>query len=466
VAELAAQGYILGAHSTSFQSASPTMRSVIAPISALLLSNALLLMGNGLQGILLPVRGGIEHFSPLDLGILGGVYFFGFGAGCLHGPRLIGAVGHIRVFAAMVAIVSANALVHPLAVAPVPWWLLRGITGYCFAVLFMVIESWLNERSTSETRGTVFSLYTIINLTVITLGQLMLPLGNPSDLPLFSVVSILISLAAVPVTLSRAAAPAPVQVVRIRPLHIYSVSPVGFVGCFTVGLVNGAFWSLAPVFAHQTGANTTGVAIFMSSTVIAGAFGQWPLGRLSDRIDRRKVIFGACVMAAAAGVGLSVFQDHGAKFTYPFAWGYGFFSFALYAISVAHTNDFVDPHDYVETSSSLLLLYAIGAVIGPPAAAAGMDLVGPSGLFLFAAIGLAGLAFFALWRMTRREAPPEEDRADFADSIRLAQTVAAVEPLSADLSEQHQTEIAGHEDELVPENTSVATGKSVTEESR
>lgn len=426
----------------------------------------MLLMGNGLQGILLPIRGGIAHFTPLDLGILGGVYFFGFGAGCLHGPRLIGAVGHIRVFAAMVAIVSANALVHPLAVSPLPWWLLRGITGYCFAVLFMVIESWLNERSTSETRGTVFSLYTIINLTVITLGQLMLPFGNPADLPLFSVVSILISLAAVPVSLSRAAAPAPVQVVRVRPLHIYRVSPVGFVGCLTVGLVNGSFWSLAPVFAHETGANTTGIAIFMSSTVIAGAFGQWPLGRLSDRIDRRKVIFGACVMAAAAGVGLSLFQNLGGAFTYPFAWGYGFFSFGLYAISVAHTNDFVDPHDYVETSSSLLLLYAIGAVIGPPTAAATMSLMGPGGLFLFAATCLAGLAFFALWRTTRRDAPPEEERADFADSIRLAQTVGAVEPLSEDLSEQHETKIAGQEDEFMSEENPKSAGEPLTEESR
>jgi MFS family permease len=161
-----------------------------------------------------------------------------------------------------------------------------------------------------------------------------------------------------------------------------------------------------------------------------------------------------------------VFPDHGTEFIYPFAWGYGFFSFALYAISVAHTNDFVDPHDYFETSSSLLLLYAIGVVIGPPAAAATMGLIGPGDLFLFAAIGLAGLAFFALWRMTRREAPPEQDRADFADSIRLAQTVAAVEPLSEDLSEQHETEIAGHEDELVPEDTSAGAGKPITEESR
>lgn len=427
------------------------MRSVIAPITALLLSNALLLMGNGLQGILLPIRGGLEDFSPLDLGILGGVYFLGFGAGCLHGPRLIGSVGHIRVFAAMVAIVSANALVHPLAVSPLVWWLLRGVTGYCFAVLFMVIESWLNERSTAETRGSIFSIYTIINLTVITFGQLMLPLGDPSGAPLFSVVSILISLAAVPVTLSRTAAPAPVQVVRVRPFHIYRVSPVGFVGCVVVGLVNGSFWSLAPVFAQEIGADTAGVAIFMSSTVIAGALGQWPLGRLSDRIDRRKVIFGAGVLAAAAGVGLVLFQDRGPSFIYPFAWAYGFFSFALYAIAVAHTNDFVDPRDYVETSSSLLLLYAIGAVVGPPVAAVAMATKGPGGLFLFAAACLTVLAGFSFWRLSQRARPPEEERAEFADSIRLAQTVAAVEPLSEDLGTESSTAIAGDEDELVPD---------------
>jgi len=425
-----------------------------------LLSNALLLMGNGLQGILLPIRGGTENFSPLDLGILGGVYFLGFGIGCLRGPRLIGNVGHIRVFAAMVAIVSANALLHPLAVSAVLWWVLRGITGYCFAVLFMVIESWLNERSTSENRGAIFSLYTIINLTVITLGQLMLMLGNPSELPLFSVVSILISLAAVPVSLSRAAAPAPVQVVRVRPLHIYRVSPVGFVGCLAVGLVNGSFWSLSPVFAQQIGADNAGVAFFMSSTVIAGALGQWPLGYLSDRFDRRKVIVGAGLMAAAAGIGLMIFQADGAYYTYPFAWAFGFFSFALYTLSVAHTNDFVDPTDYVKTSSSLLLLYAIGAMVGPPLAAVTMNFAGPGGLFLFAAICLAGLSAFSFWRISQRERPPEEDRADFADSIRLAQTVGAVEPLSEDLNPEHDTEIAGDEDMLIPDEEEAGAAKS------
>lgn len=409
-------------------------------------------MGNGLQGVLLPVRGGLELFSPLDLGILGGSYFLGFAIGCLHGPRLVRRVGHIRVFAAMVAIASAVALAHPLAVVPTVWWLLRTLTGYCFAILYMVIESWLNERSTSETRGFVFSLYTIINLTVITLGQLMISLGDPAALPLFSLVSILISVAAVPVSLSAAAAPAPVHSVRIRLFRIYRISPVGFVACLTVGFTNGAFWSLAPIYAQSLGADATGVALFMSSTVIMGALGQWPLGRASDRVDRRKVIAMACAGAAVAGTGLSVFHGLGGPYVYASAWVFGFFVLPLYALAVAHTNDFTDPQDYVEISSGLLLLYAMGAVVGPMIASGVMAVTGPAGLFTYTSICFVLLGSFTLWRMLQRAPAPEEDRTDFADSIRLAQTVGAIDPLSEEVFTTESSEIAGGEDRLVPQD--------------
>ncbi len=409
------------------------MTSVIAPIGALLLSTALLLMGNGLQGILLPVRGGLEAFSPLDLGILGGSYFLGFAIGCIQAPRLVRRVGHIRVFTAMVAVVSATALIHPLLLSVPVWWALRAVTGYCFAAIYMVIESWLNERSTIETRGTVFSIYTIINLTVITLGQMMMALGDPGDLALFSIVSILVSVAAVPVALTRSAAPAPIHRVRIRPLRIYRASPVGFMGCLTVGLVNGGFWTLGPVFAQQLGASITGVAVFMSLTVILGAVGQWPLGRASDRIDRRKVIIVSCAGGVLAALGLILLDGFGLAAIFACAGVYGLFVFPLYALSVAHTNDHVRPEDYVETSSTLLLLYAAGAVVGPMIASATMTVFDAPGLFAFNAACLAAMTGFTVWRMARRERPAEEMRAHFADSIRLAQTVGPVEPLSAEL---------------------------------
>lgn len=427
------------------------MTRTFAPISALLLSTALLLMGNGLQGVLLPVRGALENFSPLDLGVLGGSYFLGFASGCLHGPSLVRRVGHIRVFAAMVAIASAVALAHPLALIPVVWWTLRVVTGYCFAILYMVIESWLNERSTTETRGFVFSIYTIINLTVMTIGQMMIVLGDPAGLPLFSLASILISVAAVPVSLSAAAAPAPAHSVRIRLLRIYRISPVGFVGCLAVGLTNGAFWALGPVYAQSLGMDTTGVALFMSSTVIMGALGQWPLGRASDRVDRRKVIALACAGAAVGGVALTAFHDVGGLPVYAATWMFGFFVLPIYALSVAHTNDFTDPEDYVEVSSGLLLLYAVGAVFGPLFASAAMALFGPAALFSYTSVCSVLLGLYCLWRMMQRARAAEEDRADFADSIRLAQTVGAIDPLSEEVFTTEETEIAGGEDELVPE---------------
>ena len=179
------------------------MTKAFAPITALLLSVALLLMGNGLQGTLLPVRANLEAFTDTDIGILGSAYFGGFAAGCIFGPHLVRRAGHIRCFAALVAIASCVVLLHSLFLSPALWWGLRALTGFCFAVLYMVIESWLNEKSTNETRGLIFSLYTIINLTVITIGQLMLGLDQPENFQLFILASILVSLAAVPILRQR-----------------------------------------------------------------------------------------------------------------------------------------------------------------------------------------------------------------------------------------------------------------------
>ena len=276
------------------------MASALAPVAALLLSCAILLMGNGLQGTLLPVRGLLENFSDTDIGIMGAAYFLGFGAGCLLGPHAVRRVGHIRAFTAVVALASTVALAHALILNPFVWWPFRAVTGFCFAVIFMTIESWLNEKSTNETRGLVFSVYTMINLTVITIGQLMLTLASPAAFTLFAVSSILVSLAAVPVAMTRAPAPAPISSVRIRPRHLFRLSPVGCLGGFAVGAVSGAFWSLAPTFAQRTLADLDAIAIFMSITVIAGAVGQWPLGRLSDRMDRRTLIIVACLGACFA----------------------------------------------------------------------------------------------------------------------------------------------------------------------
>ncbi|MGD1878526.1 MAG: MFS transporter [Kiloniellaceae bacterium] len=401
------------------------------------MSVALLLMGNGLQGTLLPVRANLEAFSATEIGILGASYFFGFAAGCLYGPRLIRRAGHIRAFTALVAIASCVVLVHALFLSPYLWWVLRAMTGFCFAVIYMIIESWLNEKSTNETRGFVFSLYTIINLTVITIGQLMLGLDRPEGFPLFLLASILVSLAAVPVALTRAEAPAPVQSVKIRVGHLYKLSPVGVIGCFAVGLANGSFWALAPVFAQAKGANTWGVAIFMSVAVIAGALGQWPLGRLSDKMDRRRVIIGAACGSALAGALVVLWAPSWGVSLMALVFLFGLFAFPIYGLSVAHMNDYVEPDGYVEAASGLLLVFALGAVIGPLVTSTLTRFLGPDALFGMTAAVQLCLAAFALYRMSKRAPAPVEEHVAFTESLNLAQTVSTVD-LTHDTEEDGQ----------------------------
>lgn len=406
------------------------MTRAFAPVAALLLSAGILLTGNGLQSTLLPIRAQFEAFSTFDIGVLGSAYFFGFALGCLFGPHVVRRVGHIRAFTALVSVTSTTALLHVLLLEPVVWWILRVMTGFCFAALYMIIESWLNERATNENRGTIFSIYTIINLTVLTAGQMMITLDTPASFVLFALASILVSLAAVPVAMTTAPAPAPIARVHIRVRHLYSISPVGFVGGLVVGLANGSFWSLGPLYAREIGLNTTGIAIFMSAVVLAGAVGQWPFGYVSDRRDRRLVIIVGGLGAMAAAIALALAPSGQIVVVLALAAVFGCFAMPIYSLSAAHMNDFVEPGGFVEAASGLLLVYAGGAVVGPMIASALMREAGPMGLFVFTAASHALLVCFAAYRMTRRGRAPEEDRVKFVDSLRVAQVVANVDPLA------------------------------------
>jgi MFS family permease len=407
------------------------MLSSVAPIAALLLSVAFLLMGNGLQGTLLPVRANLESFASAEIGLIGTAYFIGFGAGCYFGGRIVRHAGHIRTFSAMASLASAIALVHAMFVFPPIWWAFRAITGFCFAVLYVVIESWLNERSTNETRGRIFSIYTVINLTVITAGQMMLMLYDPGSFPLFALASVLVSLAVLPVAMTKAVAPSPVEKVRLRPGYLYSLSPVGCAGALTVGLANGAFWAMAPVFAQDSGFDTAGIALFMSIAVLAGAVGQWPLGQLSDRHDRRKIIFATCIIGALGGAGMTLFQDRWTEAVFVFVAIYGVAAFPLYALCVAHLNDYVAADEFVEASSVMLLLYAAGAALGAVPSSLLMAHMGPEGLFAFTAIVHVGFAVFTLMRMRQRGAPAE--KSSFIGVPRTSPALYALDPRGEDL---------------------------------
>jgi MFS family permease len=338
----------------------------------------------------------------------------------------------------MAALASTVALAHALVPSPLVWAPLRAITGFCFAVLYIVIESWLNERATNENRGRILSLYTIINLTVITLGQMMVTLHDPATFPLFSVASILVSLAGVPLALTAAPAPAAVPVARLRLRRLYGISPVGFIGCLAVGLGNGSFWSLAPVYTQGAGMTITGTALFMSVAVIGGAVGQWPLGRLSDRMDRRQVIFGSCLLACLLGIALVLAGGLGRPLLLGLVFAFGFMALPLYSLSIAHTNDFVAPGEFVETSSGLLMTFAAGAVVGPMLASAAMSLAGPSFLFGFIAMVFVLMSFFALYRMRRRSGVAAEAKSDFVAVTGSAPTAYALHPA---VEEQERAEV-------------------------
>ena len=405
------------------------MVKVLAPVAALLLSVAILLLGNGLQGTLLPVRAQLEAFSSLEIGILGSAYFLGFALGCLFAPFMVRRVGHIRAFTAMVSVASTVSLAHALILLPEVWWVFRGLTGFCFAGLYMIIESWLMERSSNETRGLVFSVYTIINLTVITIGQMMTAIDDPLNFPLFALASILVSLAAVPVAMTRSPAPEPPQSVRIRPRHLWRLSPVGLLGSVVVGMSNGAFWSLGPVFAQRNEGNVTAVALFMSLVVIAGAVGQYPLGRASDRFDRRLILIVSAAGGAAAGFGLAFASRFFADDTVIFALAgaFGFFAFPIYSICAAHMNDHVEADGFVEAAGGLLLAFSAGAAVGPLLAAAMMQSGGVAMLFMFTAQMHVCLILFVIYRMIRRDRPEEGDRGSFVEAATMAQTVATID---------------------------------------
>ncbi len=416
------------------------MKHALAPVAALLISVSILLAGQGLQGTLLPVRASLEAFPTLAIGIMGAAYFLGFTLGCLRGGKLVQRVGHVRVFLAMTALASAAPLVHGLMLHPVAWSLLRALTGFCFAVLYIVIESWLNERSTNENRGIVFSVYVMITLTVLAAGQMMTLLYDPAGLELFLIASVLVSLGAIPVALSLSPSPEQPADVELDMRRLYRISPAGSFGCLTVGLANGAFWSLAPVFTAGISSDTSLAAWFMTSAVVGGALSQWPLGFISDRYGRRKVMVGASLFGVVIAITAVLSGNQlGFWFVNLLGAGWGAVAFPLYAVSVAHANDYAEPDDYVMVSSGLLLMYGIGAIIGPFIASIFMSSVGAVGLFAFAAIVHSLLAIFVIHRMLLRSSAPDEQHMSFGDALATAHTASQV----------YEEEYQQHADDLV-----------------
>ena len=405
------------------------MLVTIGSVASLLVGVAFLISGHGLQLTLIPLRAAAEGWSPVAIGVIGSAYYVGFVLGCVGAPFIILRAGHIRAFAALVSMCAAVSLLQGMMVEVAPWIFFRFVIGVVFAGLYMIVESWLNDRASNENRGTIMSVYIAVNFGAITVGQLMVTLSAPTDFTLFAMASIMASLAVIPVALTKSAQPAPIAVARIRPIELWRASPVGLVGVTAVGVAHGAFWSLVAVYALGEGLDASQVAVFTGIATVFGALAQWPAGRLSDRFDRRLVLVGLLTGAAVVSIALYFLPLTGWLWM-PLAAAFGATAFPTYSVAAAHAYDYAPKGGYVATAAGLLLANGAGAVIGPLLASALMESTSTAMLFLFIAFTQAALALFTVARMRYRAPLAGAEKTDF-DLAATAEvgTIISPEPL-------------------------------------
>jgi len=408
------------------------MATQIVSVVALLASVAFLLVANGLHGLLLPLRASAEHFSTNAIGLVGAGWAAGFILGCLYTPHMVRAAGHVRAFGAATATAAIIALLSGLFVNPVMWVVFRAFSGFALAACFMIVESWLNDRATNESRGTLFGVYMTITYVGILGGQFLLAGVGVSGTTPFMLAAVFFCLAVLPTALSTAPQPRPLTRARLDLKGLVRHSPVSCLTVFLVGAANGAFGNLAPVFAAHQGLDTALVALMMSAAIVAGAVMQMPIGRLSDRLpDRRYALASAAFGAAGVGIALAVLDPSGPAAILSLTLLYGALAYTLYSVAVAHANDHAGPDDFVGVSGGLLLRYGFGTMLGPIAGAAVMGAGRAASLFAVTAACHLTIGAYTLYRMTRRAPVPRERREAFqTQPSQKAQTpeTAALDP--------------------------------------
>ncbi|MEJ0012191.1 MAG: MFS transporter [Bauldia sp.] len=381
------------------------MYTTLRPIFSLLLGLFFLIVGHGLQLTLVPLRAEAEGWSSFQIGAIGSAYYVGFLIGCIATPYLILRAGHIRAFMALAAGLAAAMVAHPLWVAFGPWLVLRLIIGASLAGLYMIIESWLNDRASNQNRGLIMSIYIMVNYAALALGQFLVTQASPMTFTLFAVATFAMAIASIPLALTRQQQPAPVALVRFRPQAVYRAAPVGLVGVFGSGLANGAYWSLGAVAAVGHGMSSSQAAVFLTIATLAGTFAQWPVGRASDRMDRRFVLAVLLGMATFFALILA-FVPLTTLGWYIIAVPYGFAIAPIYSIAAAHAYDRVAKGTMVETAASLFLASALGSIVGPLVASTMMGHFGGAALFQYTAVIYVVLGAYVFVRLRQR--PPEQ----------------------------------------------------------
>lgn len=423
------------------------MKQSLLPISSLLLSNALLLLGHGLLLTLLPIVASELGFSSLQIALTGSAYFLGFVSGCLLTPWVLRRVGHIRSFAVLACSYLILILLLDYLEGFAVWILARFIIGASISGLYMIIESWLNERADANNRGAVLSFYSMLSLLMIMLAQQFFNLANDNFSVLFVGAAILVALSIIPVSLTLSLAPAPVEDTKISFSKVWKHSHIAMIGVIITGFVTGSFWSLAPVFATISNFTDAQLAMFMSASVLGGACFQIPIGKFSDRFDRRIVLF----YMAFIGAGLSVAMVAAAYYLPNFAaWPatvlaffWGGMCMTMYAICLAHANDNATAKDFIPIGSSMLIAYGLSSAIGGPIASAVMEQTGPLGLYAYMAVFLFLFAAIIIVRRRTHALPNSTvNNESFHPTAGMTTPMAfALDPRTEDSVEEHSEEL-------------------------
>jgi MFS family permease len=398
------------------------MMQVLGSAWALLLGLMLLMVGNGLQGTLLGVRGQIEGFTTFEMSIVMSGYFLGFLGGSRATPEMIRRVGHVRVFAALGSFISAILILYPTIAHPVAWTIMRILIGFCFSGVYVTAESWLNNAATNENRGKALSLYMLVQVLGIIIAQGLLLVADPSGFVLFVIPSVLVSIAFAPILLSVQPTPAFERTAPMNLRQLFRVSPLACVGVFILGGAFSAQFGMAAVYGGQAGLTLVQISTFIAMFYVGATLFQFPVGWISDRMDRRRLIMiVSAVGTAGAIVGALFGSFYGILIA---AFFLGGMSNPLYSLLISHANDFLEPSEMASVSGGMLFLNGLGAISGPLATGWLMTTFGPSGFWIFNAVLLALLTGYALYRTTQRPAPKTDDTGSYAPVLMSATPVA------------------------------------------
>ncbi len=389
----------------------------------LLLGIMLLMVGNGIQGTLLGLRGALEGFSTFEMSIVMSGYFVGFLGGSRTAPELIRRVGHVRVFAALGSLISAVLVLYPVAADPIVWTVLRVIIGFCFSGVYVTAESWLNNAATNETRGKSLSLYILVQMVGIIAAQGLVLLADPGGFILFILPSVLVSIAFTPILLSINPTPAFETTRRMTLVELFHKSPLGLIGVAMIGAVFSAQFGMAAVFGTEAGLSVPQLSLFISMFYVGGLVLQYPIGWLSDRMDRRKLInITAGLGALAALVPVVMPGFYPALLVSAFL--IGGMTNPLYALLIAHTNDFLETDEMAAASAGLMFVNGMGAIAGPVITGWALGIFGPSGFFLYLCVVLAIMLAYGLYRATRRPSPNVDTTVSYSPVLQSSTPVA------------------------------------------